>query len=382
MSGTLKALFLSHSEALAPGGGGQQQCTREYRDTLRMAGFDFSDVTFKTDRKLLTRLHRKLSPAPYADLIPDEFVSRAAAAARAERPAFVFCNLHDFIAVAPVLRKQLPCGTKLVLLSHGLASVDDVHAARIAGQGIGTGRLAQIPPEWLARRIMAESAGLPAFDHVFCLAPFETGVCRWLGARSVSWLPRTLRAGNSLSWKPTGNRAGIVGTLDHPPNLEGVELVCNALRAIGPGKLRLRVVTHSHGIGADLAARYEFVDYLGSLLEPGAVEEEAATWSAFVHPIFCHAMGCSTKVATGLGWGLPVITTAAGLRGYSWRQGEIGASDSPGDLARAVLAALDPARAIQLREEAAKVVRSAPTLHEVAAQMRLDLGLAGSAATV
>ena len=135
-------------------------------------------------------------------------------------------------------------------------------------------------------------------------------------------------------------------------------------------------MTHSHAVAAEMVGRYPFVDYLGSMVAPGAIEAEAATWSAFVHPIFCYAMGCSTKVATGLNWGLPVLTTAAGLRGYTWRHGDLPVSRSPADLARAAIAALDPLRSNALREDVLKSVRSAPTLPELAAQMRRNLDLA------
>ena len=67
----MKALLLAHEHSLAEGGGGQQLCTREYRGGLIAAGFDVSDVTFNTDRRMLTRLQRKYQPQPYAHLMPD-----------------------------------------------------------------------------------------------------------------------------------------------------------------------------------------------------------------------------------------------------------------------------------------------------------------------
>ena len=115
------------------------------------------------------------------------------------------------------------------------------------------------------------------------------------------------------------------------------------------------------------------MDDLGTLEAPGAAEAELATWSAFVHPIFCHAMGCSMKVGAGFKWGLPVLTTAPGLRGYTWKEGQIPVSNTPAILAASALAMLDPIRAKALREEVMKAVRSAPTLADVAAQVRRDL---------
>jgi len=372
----MKAFFLSHQNALVPGGGGQQQCTLEYRELLRAAGFELTDFAFDTDRSLRARLRRKFTSAPYANLIPSGFFSDVAAAAGKCKPAFVFCNLYNFIPFGPRLRAELPGGTKLVLLSHGLASVDEVHAARMARHGVGASHLPRISDAWIGQMMRAENEGLPAFDHVFCLAAFEVEICRWLGAQSVSWLPRVLNAGGLVARNPSGDRVGIVGTIDHPPNFEGVELFCAALKHSGPGKLRLRLVTHSRAVATSLAARYPFVDYLGPMLAPAHIEAEVATWSAFVHPIFCYAMGCSTKVATALNWGLPVLTTAAGLRGYAWKHGNLPLSDSPADLARAAIAVLDPRRSNALSEEVLKIVRSASTMSELAARMRQDLGYA------
>lgn len=371
----MNALFLSHQHALSAGGGGQQQCSREYQATLAAAGFNLVNVTFLTDRAPLTRLRRKFFRAPYANSVPVEFFAQVAQAVREQQPEFVFCNLYDFVPHGARLRQLLPPGTKLVLLSHGLASVDEIHAARIARHGLGARHLRPISEEWLGRMLRAEAEGLPAFDHVFCLAAFEVEICKWLGAPSASWLPRVLPSGQCLKWNPSGDRIGIVGTLDHPPNLEGAELFCAALAAARPGKMRLRIVSYSHAVVADLATRHPFVDNLGPLEKPGAVEAEAATWNAFVHPIFCYAMGCSTKLATGLTWGLPVLTSTAGLRGYAWNDGQLPRHETPSSLARAALEILNSDHARQQREEVLKAVQSAPQIHTVAAQLKKDLEL-------
>ena len=371
----MKALFLSHQHALDGGGGGQQQCSREYQQVLRSAGFDLLDVTFDTDRTWRTRLRRKFRPEPYANLIPQDFLARVDVALREHNPSFVFCNLYNFIPLGPVLREMMPKTTKLVILSHGLASVDEVHASRIAREPFAAMHLPKVSDSWIGRMIQSEARGLPAFDHVFCLAEFEVEICRWLGARSVSWWPRTLSAEHFLPWKPKGDRIGIVGTLDHPPNLEGVELFCAALHSLEIGPLRLRLVTRSRKIATDLQSRYPFVDVLGPLEEREAVKAEASTWNAFIHPIFCHAMGCSTKVATGLEWGLPVLTSTAGLRGYECHDGALPTFNNPVDLAGAAIEMLDIVRATEARREILNTVRLSASLADVAGRMRADLGL-------
>jgi hypothetical protein len=264
---------------------------------------------------------RKLAPSRYPKLIPEEFWKRVQQVASEVRPEFVFCNFGNFIPVATRLRQMMPKGVKLVLLSHGLASVDDLHRDRVAAtSSFGKVHLKRLGPGLLGSALLTERKGLPIFDHVFCLAEFEVPINRWLGAHSVSWWPRTRPADQPVDWQPTGEFVGLLGTLDHPPNLEGIHLFCRALADRAGNGPKVRIVTRSSKVGEELAQAYAFVDHLGSLEDHAVLRSEVSRWNAFVHPIFCHAMGCSTKVAIGLGWGLPVLTSAAGVRGY--RAGE------------------------------------------------------------
>jgi hypothetical protein len=374
----VNALFLSPAQLLTPGGGGQQHCTREYHDTLTAAGFNLVDVSYETDRSPSTRLRRRFRPAPYTNLIPSSFFDQVKEAVRKIQPAFVFCNPSDFVSMGSHLRALVPAGTRVVFLSAGLASVDELHAGRIAHAAVAKGQFPAVSSEWIGRRLYAESEGLPHFDHVFCLAAFEVEICRWLGARSVSWLPRTIASDQALEWRPAGDRVGCVGTFDHPPNLEGLEAFCAALQLRGSQSLRVRLVTRSRDFARSLCSRYQFVDDLGALDAGDDLEREAATWSAFIHPIFCYAMGCSTKLATGLSWQIPVITTEAGIRGYEWTDGTLPLALSPADMVTLTLAALDPAQASTMREEVMKIVHSTPSTIDVANRIRRHLHLADS----
>lgn len=93
-----------------------------------------------------------------------------------------------------------------------------------------------------------------------------------------------------------------------------------------------------------------------------------------MHPLFWHARGASTKIATAINWGLPVATTPAGLRGYHWRDGDIATAAEPDELASLVRklaqdrAALEAARANVIR-----VGQTWPTLTELGRQVRAAL---------
>jgi hypothetical protein len=366
----VKALFLSHQHSFARGGGGQQQCTREYREVLEAAGFDLQDVTFTTDRDWATRIKRKIWPRPYTNLIPEDFFLHVAEMVKTEHPSYIFCNLANFVPFATVL-KAGQCSSKIVLLSHGLESVDGIHTLRIAQ--IYPEAAPKVSAATLGEMLWTELKGLPSFDHVFCLAPFEAEICRWLGARSVSWLPRRLDNNHFLEWNPIGNRIGCVGTFDHPPNLEGLELFCAALSSLGVGAIRLRLISRSRAMVASLRSRYRFVDDVGDLEAGNGLEQELATWNTFVHPIFCYARGCSTKIATSFSFGLPTLTTSAGLRGYTWKEGDIPIYETPEELAKGALTMLDVSQARRVRAEVQRAVATAPTLADIAIQVQRDL---------
>jgi hypothetical protein len=211
------------------------------------------------------------------------------------------------------------------------------------------------------------------FDHVLCLAAFETEICRWLGARAVSWWPRTFPAAPRLDWRPTGDRVGIIGTLDHPPNLEGAYLFCQAAAKLPRIPFRLRLVTRSAKVASDLAARFNFVDFVGSLEDESCLHKEVGTWSAFLHPIFCYAMGCSTKVAVGVSWGLPVLTTPAGLRGYRFAEDFPATAATPEEMVERVAACVGIEVAEPLREQALKTLTGAPSVQEIGREIARQL---------
>jgi hypothetical protein len=366
----VKALFLSHEKLLLAGGGGNQICSREYHEVLTAGGFELVDVTYASERALGRRLRNRIAPSSYPDLVPGDYWSRVESSAKDAKVRFIFCNFSSFLPHAAALRRIADeVGARVVLLSHGLESVDDVHRMRIARAAYGHGRFRLVSAAHLAREMEQEAQGLPLFDHVLCLAEFEVGICRWLGAHSVSWWPRTFPVGGQLSWYPSGDRLGIIGTLDHPPNLEGAYLFCEAAAQLPSVPFRLRLVTRSKGVATELASRFDFVDFVGSLDDERALHAEVGTWSAFLHPIFCYAMGCSTKVAVGLSWGLPVLTTPAGLRGYRFSEGMPPMARTPADMAKTAAASVSLEAASKLREQSLKILATAPTVREVGADI-------------
>jgi len=350
-------VFVSHALALGQAAGGLQLCTDEYVRTLRAAGVELTITPIDHDRRKLTRLVRRMSVQPYPSQWRSAAVRDIVVSARACRARFVFLNLVNLAPLAAALKPRLPADTEIVLLSHGLESVDFLHTIPLQA------RSRRYEAE-LGRRLLDERRHRLSIDRAFCLSEWEANIERWLGARHVAAVPRTLPARQPLTWSPDPSKLGFVGTLDHPPTSDGLHQFLQAFESIAPAGCQLRVVGGPVSAGRALAGRFRVVEYLGPLSDPD-LDREASTWSAFVHPMFCFARGCSTKLAVALAWSIPIATTLAGARGYVWHEGTLPMAESPEELARLACGLTDRTTALGTREAVAAVARSMPTVEEV-----------------
>jgi hypothetical protein len=195
-----------------------------------------------------------------------------------------------------------------------------------------------------------------------------------VGAARVGWLPRVVEPA-LLEWVPIGTRLGFVGTLDHAPNLEGLVEVLERLCSRNDAKgLRIRVVGGPARIGRWLTQKYRLVDYLGPL-DDSSLHEEAGTWNGFLNPIFCQSRGCSTKLASAIAWGIPIVTTSPGHRGYTWKEGSLLLGETPEAFASLCVELLDRTRAEKARRGVVQLATSSPRTDDVAAKLRVMLGL-------
>lgn len=238
--------------------------------------------------------------------------AHAAEIARASAQAgvsLVLLNQVDLAPLASRLRALLPAGTLIVVLSHGNASGDFLHAMSQPGRHAAV----RARDAWRLGALLASEAGCfrgDDVDVVVCVSETERQIDAWLGARHVVVVPRVF-APAFLDWTPAPGRIGFVGTLDHLPNYAGIEQLAQALTGEDIPRLALRVAGGGEREGRALERRFPFVRWVGHLDDP-ALRAEAATWSLFVNPIFWHARGTSMKLATAIEWGIPVVTTLAG----------------------------------------------------------------------
>lgn len=365
-----RCIFVASSIAMSGAPGGQQQCTAEYLDLARAAALDPKIVVFRNYNTLRAKMMRRLRPGPYRWFVPEDLAGRVVAAAREAESTLILLNVADTAPVAAQIKLHMP-DARIILLSHGLASVDYLHEIRARTSGMMFAGLRRADRLMLADQLVEEVRQRAHLDGVVCLAAFEAEIERWLGARAVIDVPRTVFPA-PLDWCPVDGRVGFVGRLDHPPNREALEdvLACLAARDL-PGEFELRLVGLPGSLGDVLARRHRFVTYLGALGE-AELQEEAASWSCFLHPIFCFARGASTKLATGAGWGLPVVTTQSGIRGYEWSSGGVRLSRDPDEFASMTLQlAFDTDARTTAASDVRKLVENSVTLAEAARRFRL-----------
>lgn len=363
------AVFVSIHVALSEQSGGVQVYTRELLETLKLAKFDLDIITWEPDQRIVTKVCRKLRRDVYANRLPPELAQHVMEAQRQAAARFVFLNGVDLAPLAEQLRRSgLPADVPIVLFSYGLKSVDYLHAARIRNE---LGRSSALE---LGRELIAEMRQRQHLEFVFCLAEFEAEIERWLGAKRVEWLPRTVATDRALDWQPLSNRIGCVSTVDHWPNRDGLVRFMQEFEKIAPADARVRLVGGPNKEAKALEAMFSRLDYVGRLDEE-ALRAEAATWNCFVHPLFFYACGSSTKLATALAWGIPIVTTPAGRRGYWWKDGSVPVSDTAAGMAQMAVAHLNRDMANRTREFIRRAAETSPSLGFVAARITSALSL-------
>jgi hypothetical protein len=345
-----------------------QVCTREFIDVLKAAGIHLEVVPFDGDARIATKLLRIFDSSPFVRPFAPILVTDIREAARRVQPDFVFLNQENLAVIAPLIRPHLPRECKIVVLSHGLESTDLLHTLRVRDALPIACRSRPTPEILLGRILQAEVRSRQAVDAVCSISPFDAELEQWLGTKRVKWLPRIINA-RPVRWQPVGCRLGFVGTLDHAPNLEGLTEVLKSLAGERDTQQRVRIVGGPTELGHWLASSFTNADYLGPL-DDLALEAEASTWTAFIHPIFCLPRGCSTKLATGLAWQIPVVTTPQGRRGYVWREGKLLEAETAQQFALICHSLLDVETADCARGDVIRVVATSPQLADVAAMMR------------
>jgi hypothetical protein len=368
---TVRAVFATDSRCMSSAlAGGAQICSQEYYEAIAKAGLSLDLFAFLPKIDLVDRLAQKVLPNPYYVSIDraaaDDLIRRSADA------DFVFLNQVNLASFAPLLRAA-NVTAKIILLSHGCEHTDQVHLLRCRRRGLPLSGRTGLSAAWTLGSTVAEESRLR--DHVdgaITLSEFDSQLENWLGTPRSIWIPRTIKRA-PIDWRPIAGRFGYVGTLDHAPNLEGLVDVFEAMKAVDDTASQVEIVGGPGQIGAWLAERYVNAEYFGRLSED-ALAARAASWSAFLHPIFHIPRGCSTKLAQPIAWEMPILTTPQGKRGYAWSEGALIEHASPSAFAAAIRN-LTQAELEAARCEVARIAASTPTVGDVARQISAFLDM-------
>lgn len=335
------ALFISDQKYLsAQIQGGVQLCTQEYLKYITLAGYSIQEFAVQPDISLLKRVKIRAGIDAYEHYAIDKYLSPLIHTINSGDIKLVFFNQLNLAVWAKKLKKHVASDVKFIGLSHGNESADYLH--NIIRQGP-----ASKLQTWKLGKLLIEEAKLfsSALNGIIVLNENEVAVNNWLGANHILYLPRLLAA-NFINRAPVDLQAGFVGTLDHLPNKLGIEQLAKELKAQNY-QHQLKLVGGPAKTGENLANQYNFITYMGPLSDAELVDE-VKTWSVFLNPVFWYARGASTKLALAINWGIPVLTTPSGRRGYALTDETIVTDDNtPYSIARKLIVTLNEPALLQ-----------------------------------
>ena len=330
------ALFLSNQIYFDPSKpeGGVKVCTEEYLALIRHL-YEVEVFTVSYHISYWYRLRVKFGFNVYNDYQPARYAERLAEIIRKRNVKVVFLNLSNTAPFAKLIKSEFGHTVKIVLCSHGNESGDFLHEVTRFKRQVPLYRSwtsASTLGSLLKREASFRQSDL---DGVLTVSPVEEALEYWLGAKRVLMIPRTVEA-SFLDRKPVAGRVGFIGDLSHAPNFYGVDEVCKAIASMPSNEgINIRLVGAPVNVGEQLAATYPFVTYLG-YMSNDELMKEAASWAFFMNPVFYYSRGVITKLAKAFSWGLPVITSEIGCRGYVWGKGSPLIADSAAEMAAAI----------------------------------------------
>ena len=366
-------LFVSDSNFLEEQSkGGVQICTDEYIQLLRQAGFPLFIHPVHSTKSIVKRILIRLKLDCFQHYDYERIFSEISRLIEEKNISFLAINQINLAPLAKLVKKAFKDRVKIILLSHG-NETGDYLPYLVRSNPNGLDRI--LHTHRLGRHLLEESSLYThSIDLTLCISELERDINYWLGARKVLFIPRTFSP-EFLDRMPQKGRVGFVGTLNHFPNSKGLEMVLEALsqRSQQNSGIEFRIVGGGVETGNEFERKYPFVKYLGRLSDE-ELKDEAATWSIFLNPVFWYSRGASTKLATGINWGLPILSTPQGNRGYSWSEGIIEACESPEDMAAKIQSwSSDSPKLSEMAEQTRKVAGSGETLSELAEKLKREL---------
>ncbi len=372
----MKALFLHNKQDLSVNiEGGVQLCTQEYLQVIQEIADKVVLFEVKPAITIAYKALRRLNLENYSAYQPSHYRSQIQELIIQEKISHVFMNQCALIRFSKIIKeiKEVP-PPKVIILSHGNESGDLLgdlssdmprYKRLLKWAGIFRLGLHLYTESWYRRRFI---------DLVCTMSKEEESIEKWLGINRPFLFNRIIQQNPAPDRNPHPNCFGYVGTLDHSPNINAIKQICACLSKVS-GKFTLHIVGQPSHIGKKLENTYPFIKYKGALSNHD-LRKEVSQWAYFINPIFYYSRGASMKLSKAIEWEIPVISTIAGKRGYSWREGQlIETLDTPADFVKTMVDCMQqriPYHEIEL--DVQRVKHSSISLLAVANDLKQSLG--------
>ena len=329
ISNLKKAVFLTNKSSLYSAvTGGVQLCSQEFLEILnKVDSIELKHYYVSFTKHIIQRILIKIGFENYSMYDVEKDKKSFIEFLRVNKIEIVFINMASLVRYAKPIKEVFGNEIRIILMSHGNHSGDFLHLIskpitkvsflKKVSNKIRLGLLISTESEFRVKYV----------DAVVALSETEAQIENWFGAKQTLFLPRKLHS-DFLKYNPIIGRVGFVGRLDHPPNLLGMEILLNEFKINTEKSIEIRLVGAPEKMGKLLEKKYSQVTYLGELSNDN-LETEVATWALLLNPVWWYSTGASTKLAKAISWGVPIVTTTAGMRGYKWHKGNLLVADTP-----------------------------------------------------
>jgi glycosyltransferase involved in cell wall biosynthesis len=366
-----KAIFITNKIFIdkSSNEGGVKLCTQDYFELLSRK-FDLMVFPIENRRSIWYRIQVKLGINQYCDFKKSERLIELCDLILKEDIRYLFLNQSNTALLGLEVKKFFGDNISVFICSHGNESGDLLHQVTRFQSELPFYR--RVLSSWiLGKTIRSESFHRTnGIDGVLTVSEVEVQIEKWLGAKKVFFVPRTIDY-NPIAFNNKIGVVGFIGDLSHAPNYYGIRTICEAIKKQKSNKeLVIRIIGSTTVESKKIQQDFSFVNCVGYLTNQELVKE-CESWSFFLNPVFYYSRGVSTKLAKALSFGLPVITTEMGNRGYQWGKGELPTVSSPEEMAESILdLAFDPIKIEHYRKQVFQIVNTIPTLNELS--LRLD----------
>lgn len=362
-----KAIFLTNKSSVhSTVTGGVQLCSQEFLEILNAVdNISLQEYYVPFTKNIRQRILIKAGFENYSMYDVEKDKAALVSYIKNNQVEIVFINMASLVRYAKPIKEAFGEKVKVILMSHGNHSGDFLHLISKPLKHVSMLK-SFLNKIRLGLLISTESLfRVKYLDGVIALSETEMQIENWFGAKASLFLPRRM-ASAFLLHKPVAGRVGFVGRLDHPPNLQGIEIL---MEASADSLIEIRLVGAPENIGNQLSKKYNQVNYLGELSDAD-LEKEVATWAILLNPVWWYSTGASTKLAKAISWGVPIVTTTAGMRGYKWNNGNLLVADTPQQMWKLIHQNANDTQIINANVEQTKTVASSGySVKELAAML-------------